>query len=370
MPTKQPKSQILQRVGECLYRNGNKIYFALVKVGGKQIKKSLQTDDLALAKRRLAEFRAKAERLGGKESGNVRFEELTAMWMESVKPSLKPKSHDRRRVAIVGLTPYFKGTAMRSLGFSDIDEWRKKRGALVSARSHNIELETLRIILRYACDRGILMDNPAEKFKRRKQPKTMIDLPTKAEFFQLVQHLRLASRCVASGAADMVEFLAYSGMRVGEAREVCFCDVNFDLGTLRITGGEGGTKNHQERVIPLFPSLRRLLTRICENRPPAHSSDRIFKIESPRGAMGLACKRAGLDNFTVHSLRHFFASNAIEQGIHFKVIAEWLGHSDGGMLVARTYGHLRAEHSALMAERMNFEVAVPAQDESANKAAA
>jgi len=35
----------------------------LVKVGGKQIKKSLKTADLALAKRRLAEFRAKAERL-------------------------------------------------------------------------------------------------------------------------------------------------------------------------------------------------------------------------------------------------------------------------------------------------------------------
>jgi integrase len=356
------KSQSLNRVGECLYRNGIGIYFALVKVGGKQIKRSLKTNDLALAKRRLSEFRTKAERMHGKETRDMRFEELAALWLESVKPALKPKSYDRRRVAIVGLTPFFKGTPARSLGFSQIDEWRKKRGANVSARSHNIELESLRLLLRYACDRGLLLDNPADKFKRRKQPKTIIELPTKEEFAQLVQHLRHAKRAVFTGAADMVEFLAYSGMRVGEAREVCFSDVNFALGSLLITGGELGTKNHQERVIPLFPNLKRLLTRIVEAHPDAKPHERIFKIDSPRGAMELACKRAGLRSYSVHSLRHFFATNAIESGIHFKVIAEWLGHSDGGILVARTYGHLRNQHSALMAERMTYDPMLQAEN--------
>jgi len=37
------KSQQLNRVGECLYRNGRKTYFALIKVSGKQIKRSLKT---------------------------------------------------------------------------------------------------------------------------------------------------------------------------------------------------------------------------------------------------------------------------------------------------------------------------------------
>ena len=75
--------------------------------------------------------------------------------------------------------------------------------------------------------------------------------------------------------------------------------------------------------------------------------------------MLLACKRAGLKQFSVHSLRHFFASNAIENGINFKVISDWLGHSDGGILVAKTYGHLRAEYSTAMAEKMSFEVPSP-----------
>lgn len=349
------KSQELKKVGECLYRNGNKVYFALIKVSGKQIKRSLKTDDVAIAKRRLAELRAKAERLHGKENRNIRFEELAESWMESIKPSLKPKSYDRRRVALVGLTLFFKEMPIKAIGFNDIDEWRRKRGATISARSHNIELETLKILLRYACDRGIVLDNPATKFRRRKQGKAVVKIPTRAEFQALMKSLRNAPYSVTSGAADMVEFLAYSGMRVGEAREVRFCDVNLEMETVLITGGALGTKNHEQRTIPLFPNLRNLIRRIIERKSGVDENARIFSIESPRGAMTSACKRIGLEDFSVHSLRHFFASNAIEQGINFKVIADWLGHSDGGVLVAKTYGHLRAEFSAAMAERMSFE---------------
>ena len=227
--------------------------------------------------------------------------------------------------------------AVKSIGFAEIDEWKRIRGAKVSARTHNIELESLKILLRYACDRGILLDNAAETFKRRKQPKSIVDLPSRPEFQTLVKTLREAPLSVASGATAMVEFLAYSGMRVGEAREVRFRDVNLELGSVLVTGGELGTKNHQERSIPLFPSLRNLFVRIVKARPVTDSNARIFDIASPRGAMKLACKRAGLKQFSVHSLRHFFASNAIESGINFKVISEWLGHSDGGILMAKTY---------------------------------
>jgi integrase len=352
----QQKSQELKRVGECLYRNGIGTYFALVKVRGKQIKRSLKTDDLPIAKRRLGELRAKAERLHGGDSRNVRFEEFAAEWLAAQKGSLKPKSHDRRRVAIVGLTPYFKGVAVKSIGFGQIDEWRRKRGAAISARSHNIELETLKMILRNACERGVILESRAEAVKRRKQPKAIVDLPSRAEFQTLVIALRSAPLAVASGAAAMVEFLAYSGMRVGEAREVCWRDVNATLGTLLITGGELGTKNHEERTIPLFLPLRNLLARIGEARGKCDPNERVFKINTPRGAMRLACKRAGLKSFSVHSLRHFFASNAVEENINFKTISHWLGHSDGGVLVAKTYGHLRAEYSAAMAERMAFSV--------------
>ena len=353
------KSQELKKVAECLYRNGNRVYFALIKVRGKQIKRSLKTEDMALAKRRLSELRKKAERLHGSETRDVRFDEMAAMWMESIKGDLKDSSYDRRRVALLGLTPFFGTTPIRSVGFTEVEAWKNKRGGKMSARTHNIELETLKLIFAYAIKRGVLLDNPACDFKRRKQPKAIVEIPTRPEFIQIMEQLRLSKRSVTFGAADMVEFLAYSGMRVAEAHEVRFRDVNFTLKTLRVTGGENLTKNHEERSIPLFPSLRNLMTRILEERVGVNPDARIFAIPTPRGGLESACKRAGLKAYCVHSLRHFFASNAIENGITFATIAGWLGHSDGGILVARTYGHLRQEFSDEMALRMNFS-AMPA----------
>jgi integrase len=150
----------------------------------------------------------------------------------------------------------------------------------------------------------------------------------------------------------MVEFLAYSGTRVGEAREVRFSDIQNT--TMLITGGQLLTKNSEQRTIPLFPDLRELFKRRFEDSPKLKTNSKVFPILSPRGAMRNACERMGLEHFTVHSLRHFFVSNAVEQGANFKVIADWIGHKDGGVLVARTYGHLRAEFGAEVAERMSL----------------
>jgi len=48
------------------------------------------------------------------------------------------------------------------------------------------------------------------------------------------------------------------------------------------------------------------------------------------------CKAASLSDFTHHSLRHYFVSNAIEAGVDFKTIAAWVGHKDGALFVAKT----------------------------------
>ncbi|HZO96772.1 MAG TPA: site-specific integrase [Gaiellaceae bacterium] len=52
-----------------------------------------------------------------------------------------------------------------------------------------------------------------------------------------------------------------------------------------------------------------------------------------------AC-HAGIPELTFHDLRHTGASLMIAAGCHVKVIADRMGHSDGGTLVLRRYGHL------------------------------
>jgi hypothetical protein len=132
--------------------------------------------------------------------------------------------------------------------------------------------------------------------------------------------------------------------------------VNFEKGRFTVTGGESGTKNHEMREVPLFPSLREFLERLRSTRTAAeiHPDQLICGILNAKRAMEHACKKAGLPDFTHHAMRHFFVTNAIELGVDHKTIAAWVGHKDGGLLVARTYGHLRDVHSAEMAKLMTF----------------
>lgn len=41
-----------------------------------------------------------------------------------------------------------------------------------------------------------------------------------------------------------------------------------------------------------------------------------------------------------HMMRHYFASSLIAAGVDVRTVAEYLGHSDGGALVLKTYSHL------------------------------
>jgi integrase len=352
------QSSGLQKVGECLYRNSHGVYFAWFALNGKQIKRSLKTEDKELARRRLAELRQQAGRLHGKEQRNIYFEELTQFWLESIRGEIKETSFRRREGCLKMMSPFFKNLTVRAINAEAVERWKIARSAETAPRTFNKELETLNLLLRYARDvKGIILDNPAEKIKHRKAAQPRIEIPSKAQFCKLVEEIRREPQAVRSGAADFTEFLAYSGMRLGEAREVRWRDINFDLGTLLVTGGEFGTKNHEARTIPLFPPLRAFLERVLAQRGAGMRAEgRIFDFKDIRQALHSACRRAGLPRFGHHALRHFFCSNAIEAGIDFKAIAGWLGHKDGGVLVAKTYGHLRNEHSAAMAQRMTFDV--------------
>lgn len=346
-----------QLVGECLYRSRNsKIYYAIIKRGGKQIKRSLRTTDGALAKRKLSELLDRASALSKCETGKIGFSELAERWLTATGASLKPASKIRQKVCINALNIFFSAFEIRRISKTVLEEWADQRGEAVAARTFNHERDTLSRILTYAVREGILLDNPALVIKKRKVRQAPPDIPTKEQFSTLIKTMREA-RADALPAADLCELIASSGCRLNEANSIRWGDVNFDQKRFVITGGETGTKNHEFRVVPLFPALENFLQRKLTELPqPPESFENVVGIKSAKKAMIAACKKAGLPNFTHHHLRHFFCSNAIEAGIDFKAIAGWLGHRDGGLLVAKTYGHLRDEHSAIMAQRMTFGV--------------
>jgi integrase len=281
---------------------------------------------------------------------------LAKRWIEIAGGTMEASSRDRMLGVIRNLNQHFSGLTVRNITLRTLEQWATARRNTCSARTFNYELETLRRILDYGAEHGILMENPARKIKRCKPHKKPITIPTKDQFRKILEAMR------ANGGKDsaaLAELLAYSGCRkgeiVGDAKytkpPMFWRDVDFELKVFTVTR----SKNHEPRTVPLFPAMEFFLRELRSQRPAQPKLDeRIIPIDSAKKAIESASKKLGLPQYGHHTCRHFFCSNAIEAGIDFKVIASWLGHKDGGILVARTYGHLRNEHSAAMAKRMSW----------------
>ena len=106
---------VLKNVGQCLYRNGHGTYFALLRVNGKQIKRSLKTTNPALAKRRLSELRSSAKGLAGEDRA-ILFEHLVSRWMTVKKTDLRPQSYKRLISITRMLSGFLGGMPVRSIG--------------------------------------------------------------------------------------------------------------------------------------------------------------------------------------------------------------------------------------------------------------
>lgn len=159
----------------------------------------------------------------------------------------------------------------------------------------------------------------------------------------------------SKNCADLVRVLAYSGMRIGESKHVTWADVDFAKGNLHVRGEPvTGTKNSEDRVVPLIPELEAMLKKMRAGRgdEPLHAT--IMRVHECQKSMDRAAVIVGMARITHHDLRHLFATICIESGVDIPTVSRWLGHKDGGALCMKTYGHLRDEHSAVQAKRVQF----------------
>jgi integrase len=323
-------------------------------LAAKSHKGSLKTHDRKLAERKLAEFIQKIENKE-QEKPDVVFQDFADRWLETIKPDLKASSYERRLSSVNQLKPIFKDRKLREITHEHLQDWKITRST-VSSRTFNLDRETLAIIFQYAVKSGIMRKNPIDKdtLPKRKEKKAIVTPPTREQFAEFLAVMRTSRG--AGNAVPFVEFLAYTGMRLEEASQVLWRDVDFNKGLILVTGGKVGTKNHQQRSIPLFEPARAVLEKLKDGKEMAPTS-RVFLVKSARSSMKTASDAIGLPDgqgFTHHDMRHFFCSNALEQNIPDHVIASWLGHKDGGILVRKTYGHLRQSHATEMAKLMTF----------------
>jgi integrase len=361
--TEQP---VFHKVAENLYRlESSDGYYALLKRGGKQFRRSLKTKDRKLADRRLNDLRAKIGCLKISPDAKLNFEQAANLWLETNRHAASSGTVKRRQMYIKGLSPYFKNLPVRNITEQNCDRWVKERGTILASETFVHELDVLNAVFDFALNRGLILSNPAKHIKRRKIISKQIVVPSLDQFKQLINAIRQSdgkkdNQEKSQDGANLVEFLAYSGARIGEVvgggdanerRPMLWSDVHFDRGTIFLPG----TKTEAApRTIPMSERLREFLTQLKTKKKP-QPSDLIVPIKSARKCLQTACKKLELPQFTHHDFRHFFATTCIESGVDIPTVSRWLGHKDGGALAMKRYGHLRQEHSFAMIKRVSFD---------------
>jgi integrase len=354
----QPVGQpVFHKVAENLYRlESSGGYYALVKKSGKQFRRSLKTKDRKLADRRLKELKGQIGCLTLTDDAKLGFEAVANRWLESIKHTLAESTITQREIRIKNLSPFFKGVPLRNITPAQCESWAIKRGAKLASQTFVHELETMRNVFTYALKHGLILSSPATTIKRPKVSNSKVVIPSREQFVKLVAQIRRSdgrsdSQRKSKPGADLIEFLAFSGARIGEARASAWKDVKFQDNMIWIHG----TKSEDsDRLIPMPAALRNFLLRL-KNESTEPPQGKIFKTDSAKKCLATACKKLEFPNFTHHDFRHFFATTCIESGVDIPTISRWLGHGDGGALAMRVYGHLQVEHSLAMIKRVNFE---------------
>lgn len=234
----------------------------------------------------------------------------------------------------------------------------KRITAGASKRTVNLDLIMLKNVFKRALAAELIRKLPTEGIESYGYTPPKRSLLSKDELSRLLDAARGAGR---NGAQfhDYMRLLLYTGAREKDAVRLRWDAV--DLAGARLTFDT--MKRDTSVWLDFNPALKSLLEEMHARRAP----DSEFLFPSPRrgsgpdrpcdsfrAALNMAREAAKLPDVGFHDLRHYFASTAIMAGIPAMTVAEWLGHQDGGVLVARVYGHLNDRHKREAAQKMDF----------------
>jgi site-specific recombinase XerD len=263
-------------------------YYARLYVAGKEKWLSLETTLLEVAKSKLKEEQealAEATKTGWEpKAGLVKVEAAITAYREALKLRIGIKESTRQFYewsldSILRSWPELPELDVRHVGESHCKEWAKRFSGEYSATYFNAAVLVLIEVFEQAIRSGVIYRNPARAIELKKKAQKVLTLPTRDEFHQIVSTTRAGTHRTSQCAADLIEFLAYTGCRVSEARRVTWEDCDLSRETILIKGDPlTGTKNWKIRSIPMIREAKKLLKRMLSKRLDRALHDRVLLV--------------------------------------------------------------------------------------------
>jgi len=289
--------------------------------------------------------------------------ELIDRYIKNVLPT-KPKAIRKQTALLLRWRSEIGSHALIDVTPSMIAECRDKlaseitlRGKPRSPATVNRYMAALSIAFTTAVKEwGWLEDSPMRKVTKPKESRGRV------RFLSDDERIRLLKACKESSSLYLypVVVLALStGMRQGEIMGLTWDTVDLNLGRAILHE----TKNGERRAVAIAGHALEVLKELNKVRridsnflfPPKQNTPQ--KLQKPidlRTPWETAVKKAELQDFHFHDLRHSAASYLAMNGASLAEIAEVLGHKT--LQMVKRYAHLSEGHTARVVASMNDKI--------------
>ena len=196
-----------------------------------------------------------------------------------------------------------------------------------------------------------LETNPTLKIDKLKEPRGRV------RFLSDEERQRLLDVCKKSESKYLYKIVVLALSTGARRNEIIKLDwKDLDLNRAVITLHD--TKNNERRILPLRGHAMDLMKEHSKVRNLhchyVFTSDNECKPIDIRTAWETALKKANIEDFRFHDLRHSAASYLAMNGASLAEIAEVLGHKT--LQMVKRYAHLSEAHTASVVERMNNKI--------------
>jgi len=194
-------------------------------------------------------------------------------------------------------------------------------------------------------------DNPMRKIKKLPENNAIIRFLSEEERSGLLEACKESDLPVLY---TIVVLALSTGARKMEIMGLKWRDIDLKKGVIRLTK----TKNKEARVLPLKGHAHDQVEELSKIR--RIDSDLLFPGGNPQSPIEInkhwyaAMKKAGIENFRFHDLRHTAASYLAMNGATLAEIADILGHKT--LQMVKRYAHLSEPHTASVVEKMNEKI--------------
>lgn len=300
----------------------------------------------------------------------MKYIEWLNIWLNNyIKPSAKERTYIRYEQLIrTHIAPKIGGNDINDLTpivlqpfvTELLSSGNDKTGKGLSANTVNAIISVLQNSLRTAHLLGYAKDYTANMIKRPKLKERKI------ECFTLAEQKKIESAVFDSKKTKMfgIVLCLYTGLRIGELIALQWKDIDLQKGLLTVSRSCHDTSGGivfdkpktatSRRVIPLPKQLLPKLKSIkkSSNSDFVVSADgNAVSVRSYQRSFELLLKRQNIVHRGFHSLRHTFATRALECGMDVKTLSEILGHKNPTVTLNR-YAHSLLEHKAAMMNRL------------------